>query len=228
MSVNDTKQTRFNPVTHEKRASFLGVTLFLDIDKDDGTTDRANASWSMRNEYPRLTVYTSKFTKKEDGTIDYSKIIIAPFDLISAGDLVDEMKKVVANKEKRVLELVHYCYYPKYVDGKKTSEKEVKAIVKFGRDEKGIYYLKVKGKDKPELEFPMLKSEWCVSHGTDDTPESPIMRSKKYAIQYIKILENNFKQSSIGQTTIIERKQNKLQAKPVSKSESDSVMSSFN
>lgn len=208
--------------TTEKRAKFIGITIFKDVVMDNGETDRANINWSMRNEYPRLTVYTSKYVRDKDGKMDYSKVVIAPFDLISAKDFVKDMKKVMANKEERVLHTSVYCYYPKYVNDQKTNEKEIKAIVKFGRNSEGIYYISVKGKDKPEAIFEMLKSEWCVAHDSKDVPqESSIIRSRKYAMSYIELLDHALNNAVIGPVNVIDKKSNK----PVTKASSADINS---
>lgn len=185
-----------------KTAHLYGLTLFLDIDKDDGTTDRANMAWSMRNLYPRLTVYTSKYIKDAKGVTDYNKMIIAPFDMISLLTFIGKMKEVMTNKEKRVLSVKVNCLYPKYVNNQKTNDVETKAVVEFGRNSEGLYYFKTSANGRPTIEFVLLTSKWVLQHNQDDTPVvSKIARSRDAAKSYIQLLESGVKSFVAGEFT---------------------------
>lgn len=142
METNKVRYTRFN-----------GLTLIADT----GNGDYATLVWGCRNGNPRITVYTSKDHRDLENKIDYSKVIIAPFDLVNATNFLTYCLQTVTNKSNKPVQVD--CLNNKFKDRNRTKEIITQAVVIFNKDAKG-YNIKIyKDKDKV-FTFYLHNSDW--------------------------------------------------------------------
>lgn len=174
--------------TNVKIAKFLSLSLSKWIEEDKGF---ANLQWSVRNSYPRITVFCSNHVKKEDGTMDYSKIITAPFTLPTIFIFTRYLRLMINDKEPGYYTIE--CYNTKFVDGKRTDEIYLQSKVIVGKDDKGVLYLSAIEEGKRSIKFELLPdSRWFKFYdkkGNEIVDKADL--SKSYALAYVKVLEDN-------------------------------------
>jgi len=174
------KIVKFAPLT-------LGTTI---QDEKSGENDRPTLRWSMRAGYPRATVFTSNNIMSTDGKMDYNKMIIAPFDIISLNLFLTLSTEVLDKKEKSSYREVN-CLNTKFENGVRSNEKYVQATVRIGLDAEGVAYIMVKDNTKPKIKFDILPPEWLeFKDDNGDAITHPSKLSRVYAKAYIKMLEN--------------------------------------
>ncbi len=159
---------RFNPFTIKKEVPGDSVSLL----------------WSLRNGYPRITVY---LTNKKADKVDWNSMIIAPMDYIAAYTIADSIISIANEKEPTRIKVD--CKNLKYVDNVKTEEKFVQATVHVGKDEDGIMFLSATETGKPAVKFEIVPTGWVVEYDKDGMELSKAESSKKHAISYGKLLK---------------------------------------
>lgn len=144
-----------------KRIQLLRLSLRKPLPNDDYSV----LSWGVRDGYPRIQVFTSKNIKKEDGTTDYDKLVIAPFTYPILFTFIDSLEKLVTENSDRVSQIV--CYNNKFVDNKRTEEIEEQAAVRLVRSQEGVINIGVKTKDK-YIYFPLFPDiKWHKFYNKD-------------------------------------------------------------
>lgn len=199
MEKQEVKIVKFAPLT-------LGKTV---QNETDGSEDRPTLRWSMRAGYPRVTVFTSKNLMTEGDKMDYNKMIIAPFDIISLNLFLQLSKEVLDNKEKSSYREVN-CLNNKFENGERTNEKYVQATVRIGIYKDGIAYIVVMASDKPKIKFDILPPEWFeFKDENGDIITHPSKLSREYAKVYLNTLEklldsemDSFKKIDIIETPV--------------------------
>lgn len=136
--------------------TFTNLTLRKELDN----SDYATLQWGLRNYYPRITVYTSKHVKDSKNQVDYSKVIIAPFDINSFGILLNNIEKFGKLYDEKKVGFSINCYNLKFKDGKKSDEKYVQSQVHFYKDSELVNTLAIKENDNKLVEFKLLPGEW--------------------------------------------------------------------
>lgn len=116
--------------------------LALSIRKDLPNEDYATLTWSIFGNYPRIKVYTTKDVKKEDGSFDYDKIVIAPFTYPVLYTLIDNLEDMVSNDTSIVTKMT--CYNNKFVENKRTDEIITQAEIKLARTQEGVINIGIK------------------------------------------------------------------------------------
>ena len=152
--------------------------------------DYARLTWSMRGEYPRLTVYTStqkSFT--ETNTLDYNFVIIAPFDIVTLMYFLETMT-LVANNPKASQYTIN-CLNNKVENGVRTSEVIIQAAVTFGKNDQGIVYISVTEDGKRKVVFELLpNNQWFKYQDQDgNTITDKAFLSKVYTLSYIETIK---------------------------------------
>jgi len=131
------------PVTSKLHRLTLNKKLEI-----DGKTCKANLSWSVRSNFPRVAVYLSN---KDDELLS---VMLAPLTYANLGMMTDSIKKIaVESKEQHV---DYKCEGMKWVENKPSSETEYKATVRIGKDAEGIMYLAVIAPEKPKIRFALV------------------------------------------------------------------------
>lgn len=168
-----------------KRINLLRLSLRKDL-KDD---DYAVLSWGVRDGYPRIQVYTSKNIKKEDGTTDYSKLIIAPFTYPLVCVLIDSLANTLTSDDNFSIK----CFNNKFVDNKRTTEIEEQAEVKVVRSQEGVLHIGVK-KNGTCYYFPLFPDlkwhKFLDSEGKEITDKRKL--SNMMIKAYISLLKGAF------------------------------------
>lgn len=133
-----------------KTIKFTPLNLKKEYDVNE-KKDTAVLSWGIRNGYPRISVNLSGIRTE---TVDYSKLITAPFDYIAFGRFLQIMKDVIAgpNGVTRKVE----CLNVKWNNGVKTDEIYVQATANFGKDANGVFFLAVIEDKKIKVKFDLL------------------------------------------------------------------------
>lgn len=138
-----------------KLVKFSPLTLRKSGDEFKG----AGLTWSIRKGFPRITVYTGGNILDKDKKLDYSKIIIAPFDYTTMIMFLDYFKNVIESKEE--IKYKVNCYNNKFVDNKRTDDIIIQASVIIGKDLEGIVYISVVEENKKSIKFELIpEGKW--------------------------------------------------------------------
>lgn len=182
---------------NDRRSNFLPLNLrnFTEDGKIRSLT------WGSLNGNPRLTVFLDN-TKKPDGTIDYNKMIIAPFKPLEMLTAIGYFKEVLKKGENDFEEID--CLYPKYVNNEKTEEKVLRAKIRFGIDKDGIAYFYVENVNGIKIKFNIVEEGWHLwrngKNAADNKSKSEL--SQKHALSYLNILESLVKDLVIKEVTL--------------------------
>ena len=172
---------------------FAPMTLRKDYDADDSSKDYANLTWSIRNGYPRITVYTTN-KALSTGATDFTKVIIAPFDYITLMDILGKIKTLAESTLKDVKYSVQ-CKNIEYKNGEKTDNIVVQATVSYGKNSSGIMWLAATADDKRKLTFELLpNTRWFNYRDADNADVTLDKLSKEYTLTYINILMSLLKE----------------------------------
>lgn len=171
-----------------KIAKFLSLNLTKWIEEDKGN---ATLQWSVRNSYPRITIFCSPNVKNADGTLDYNKIIIAPFTVPLVFIFTKYLRSFLTDDKPGYYTIE--CYNTKFKDGKRTDEVYLQAKVIIGKDDKGVIYLSALEEGKRSIKFDLLPdSRWFKFYDKDGKEVvNHAELSKAYAEAYLKVLEDN-------------------------------------
>jgi len=134
---------------------FMAFDLKHTYTEEDGSSDTAKLTWSKRNGYPRITVWLS--SKNNGEKLDYGKIIIAPFDIITAHNILSRLNEVMLSKEDKVYKIGAYNNI--YVDNERTDEIKLVATIEVGKH-RGVMYFKVIESGKKVVKFEILPSAY--------------------------------------------------------------------
>lgn len=170
---NKVKLVRFAPLSLRKSVDDRDVAL----------------QWSIRMGYPRITIYTDTSVVNQDGKMDFSKIIIAPFDYVNLKVFLEYFKKVINGENDNSYSV--NCYNVKFKDGVKTNETYLQAKVVVGKDKEGIIYLAAIEEGKPKIKFELLpNTKWFRYFNKDDIEiDDKGTLSKLYSTSYVCLLE---------------------------------------
>lgn len=170
------------------RFNRLTIRTFLDKDDRDNK-DTASLSWSIRAEYPRITVYTNNSKWYVDNKIDYNYVITAPFDIIGLEVFLGRFESVI--KANPGTKYRVDCLNTKFENGTRTKEIYTQATVICGKDNNGIIYLAVLEEGKAKIKFDLLPSrffKYYDANGVEIKDKSVL--SQMYATAYLKILRD--------------------------------------
>lgn len=171
------------------RVRFSKLTIAKNIELDDGKQDSASLTWSTRNGYPRITVYTSNnLCKDKDGKFDFSYIVTAPFDYITLQIFLTRFQEVIDSESE-----INYkinCYNIKFDKGVRTNDIYLQATVVVGKDKNGVIYLAAVEEGKRNIKFELLPSDKFFKFYDKDNNEISDKKvlSKLYATGYVKVL----------------------------------------
>lgn len=170
-----------------KLVKFAPLTLKSYVEEDDG---EATLQWSIRMGYPRITVYRHIKDTDKGKEIDYSKIIIAPFDYVNFSLLISYIREV--NKTNTPVVYKIACYNVEFVDNVKTDKRILQAVVKVGKDLDGCNYIELSAPEKLTIRFPLLPNfKWHVHDKLNDKGESvlaPKDLSTKFTTAYAMLI----------------------------------------
>jgi len=168
---------------HVKMVSLSSLSINVDYGNGDGKYGQL--TWSIRNGYPRLVVFTDS-SKEKTANFDYNSMIVAPFDYITMGTLIDQFILLI-NGENGVRQQIK-CYNSKFENGQKTNEITLQATVEIGKDNNGIMYIAVVADGKKKIKFeikPKDNSKWHKYYQGDDLIVDAGVISRIYARSYI-------------------------------------------
>lgn len=171
-------------VKEVRRVSFLPLALRRDLSEDDYAT----LGWGIRDKYPRLRVYLTKKPQLEDGALDYSKIIIAPFTYPVLLSFIENLEDLIKNDNNVVSKLT--CYNNSFVNGKRTNEVVVQAELKIARSQDGVVNIGIKV-PTGWLYFPLIPDvKWhkFYDKNGDEITDKRIL-SNMYARAYVNLLK---------------------------------------
>ena len=133
----------------------------------------------------------------EDGTIDYGKLIIAPFTYPLVCVLIDSLGKALLDDDNFSIK----CYNNKFVDNKRTDEIEEQAEVKVVRSQEGVLHIGVK-KNGSCYYFPLFPDlKW---HKFYDKDGKEITDKRKLSNMMVRAYVNLLKGAFINTITDIE------------------------
>lgn len=168
-----------------KLVKFAALTLRKSGDENKGV----GLQWSIRKGFPRITVYTGPMFK-EDKTVDYSKIIIAPFDYTTMIMFLEYFKRIIYSKDE--CKYTVKCLNNKFVDNKRTEEIIVQASVIIGKDKDNVIYLAAIEDGKKNIRFDLVpEGKWHkFFNGNNEEIIDKGELSRSYANAYYDLLKN--------------------------------------
>ena len=150
-------------------------------EKQEGAEYAARMSLSYANGNPRLVVFP--------GTQGVS--IMFPTDPTTMLMVCNRIKEMCNAPEGS--SVIITSEKPKWVNGVKTEELEVRSRLQIGKTKKGIVYLMLKEEGKPEIAFGLMKSIFHTFY-VDGGEKSPVVElSHEYARAFADILSNTVK-----------------------------------
>jgi hypothetical protein len=157
----------------------------LTINKDLGEGKYGQLTWSIRNGYPRITVFTDKSKVRDNDKFDYNTLIIAPFDYANMLVLLNKAEEVIDGPKDKSKQVA--CYDTKFQDGVRTNEVYLKATVEIGKDSDGVIYMAVLSDGKKKIKFiitPKDDSKWHKFSENGDVVLDKGIISATYAKAY--------------------------------------------
>jgi len=164
----------------EVRVPFAALKLKADYGDGDGAT----LNWSVRNGYPRITIFTDN--KNNEGSFNYDKMITAPLDYMAIMSYIDMFQEVIdgPNDNKKEID----CYNTKYENGVKTNEIRLQGTAVIGKDKDGVMYIAAIEEGKRKIKFPLNFVTWYKLRVNGEyLTES--QTSIMYAKSYVKVLD---------------------------------------
>lgn len=157
--------------------------LRLRKDREDG--EYALLTWSSRNGYPRITVFTENKVKQE--TFDFNRMINAPLDYTTLNTFIGMFEKVIAGEKDKSYKID--CFNLKYVNNERTNEKYLQASITIGKNKDGVVFLAVVAEGKPKISFELNYTTFfkVYKDGEPITDRSEL--SCLYAAGYLRTLK---------------------------------------
>jgi len=153
-----------------------------------GEDDFGRLEWSIREGFPRITVYTTN-KKGEDGRIGYEAIITAPFDFVTFFSFFKKIRKVIISdgKAECKIDCLNYRYD---ANNERTNEKYVQATVGVFKDDHGKIFIYVHATDKSQLTFEIRPRPFFNHYDEEGNLVKDIrVINKEYALSYISVIE---------------------------------------
>jgi len=171
------------PVDQVRTVSFSSLNVNVDLGKGDGKYGQL--TWSVRNGYPRIVVFTDSSREKTE-KFDYNTMVTASFDYVTIITAIDIFAALIEspNNTKRQIQ----CYNSKFENGQKTNDIILQSTVELGKDADGIMYIAVIAEGKRKIKFdikPKDNSKWTKYLDGDGQPLDHSSVSKIYAKSYI-------------------------------------------
>lgn len=176
------------------RIKFAKLALTKSFEIED-KKDNASLTWSTRNGFPRITVFTSD-KAFVDNKMDFNYVITAPFGYVELEILLDRLCSII-NHDGKISYRID-CYNTKFVNNNRTDETYLQASVIVGKDDQGVIYIAVKQDSKRSIKFDLLPNpKWFkfYDHNNEEITDKKVL-SKLYATGYCKILNRLFNISS--------------------------------
>ncbi len=179
--------------------------LTLRKNYEDESNDYGLLQWSIRNGYPRISIFTT--SKKSDHIgFDYGTLITAPFDYITLGVLFDKFKEIIDSPvdTKHVIN----CYNAEFKNGEKTGKDILQSRVAIGKDKGGIVYISVVEEEKKKIKFDLLPSDrWFKffdNTGAEITDKAELSKvyAKSYLRTLIKLMESELLKDSTNEVSL--------------------------
>jgi hypothetical protein len=192
---------------HTKQVPEVEIAKFVtfNLRKQVGETEKDTAllTWSTRKGFPRITVWAAPSVMTEDGKIDYSKVITAPFDYITLGILLDKLEECI--KSDKEMKHTIDCLNIKFSNGARTDEIYTQAKVIVGRDPNGVIYISAIEENKPKIKFELVPTTWFKFYKPNSNEEIRERRelSASYSKSYLENLRAVFKARLVAETVTV-------------------------
>jgi len=157
-------------------------TLFSPVENNK----RASLAWSIRDEYPRITV----FTRSDSGPLK-NGIITAPFDLETVTAFLSQLA-MVAKGPDNVKVHVTSLWGKRDERGNITGEKELRGDVWFGKDGNGVVWIAVRAPEHPDIQFKITLSEYHNFYDSNNRQMSEAEGSVLRTLAMVEVLKRVF------------------------------------
>lgn len=147
---------------------------------------RANLSWSYRDQYPRLTVFT-----RTESDNDGKGVLTAAFDLEHFTIFLNALERVARTEgEQRGTAAVKH--WPRDGQGKINGDREVTCEVFYGKNADGVVWISLVQKDRPKIVFKIELSEYHEYKNSKGQVLTPAEGSVARTIAMCAILKEAF------------------------------------
>jgi hypothetical protein len=147
----------------------------------DGEGDRrARFQFSVREGYPRLTVFTGP--KGREG------IITGPIDLDGLFVFTSKLREIADGPKNEKFAMVLKTML--YEDNKPTKQKQVASTLFCGKDEEGVVWVGLQAEGKPKLKFNFVLSDFMELKKMDGNIATKDELSPIVAKSYAKMMED--------------------------------------
>lgn len=129
---------------------------------NSGADKRPRLVWGVRDNNPRITVYTNLETDKASKGVIYAGINPETFYIF-----LNLFEKILAgpNGEKNKID----CFGTKWVDGERQEGKVLISELWFGKSAEGIAWLSLTAPDRPKIRFDLQISDYHKLFHNDGT-----------------------------------------------------------
>jgi hypothetical protein len=151
-------EQRAKPIIYELPST---ESLFAPVEGNK----RASLNWSVRDGYPRITVFTR--TESDNGG---KGVLTAPFDLGTILMLFDDLLRMAA-KEGVQKAKVDTKHWPRDGEGKINGDLQATSEVWYGKDEDGMLWISVHALGPGSEQRPKIKFVWELDKYHEFTKE---------------------------------------------------------
>ena len=174
--------------TQQERPKILELQHWGLLENGSDFAKRGRLAWSIRDGYPRITI----FTNKPDDTLNYG-ILSAPMSpgtMFTVLDLLEQLAKGENNKAYRL----QCMSLPRENGVISSQEKIVNSVLGFGKDVEGLLWISVVappgGPTRPQIKFYFKFNDFDKFLHGDGTPFTEAEGSKYQCIAAVHALRN--------------------------------------
>jgi|ERR1700752_2235561 len=177
---------------------------------------RAVLSFSLRDGFPRVTVFTH-IQSDNDG----KGIINIAFDLSHFLVFLSRLEKVARSDELNKKEKATVKYFPRDREGRITGNPEPASELWFGKNEHGIIWLSVVQPKRPKIVFDIVMSDFHEFHNSKGESFTKAEGSLAITLAMISVLRYHFIERAVSfRDTSVPRQQKFIPSMRTDKSSS--------
>ncbi len=152
---------------------------------------RASLCFSMREGYPRLTVWTRTQSDNEG-----KGVINIPFDILHFNVFLDRLTRIARSETVPVKERALVKHFPRNSEGKITGDPEVTGEIWYGKNEHGVVWISAQQPNRPKIIFEINVSNFHEFQNSKGEPISKSEGSIAVTTSMIHILRTHFTNSA--------------------------------
>lgn len=155
---------------------------------------RAILSWSIREQYPRVSVFTNVDSDKAGPG---KGVINAAFDLDHFMIFLDRLE-AIARGATDVKEKATVKHFPRDEAGNIKGDREVTSEVWYGKDQDGMVWISVQQPQRPKIAFKITLSDFHEFFNKTGQPATAAEGSVHRTIVMVRVLRQKFMERALA------------------------------